>query len=332
MAGSPRFRHLDDLPVAGGPPPAARRPHRVGLGEVARVLDRYLTVYARCDPGMIVQPHGHNSDHVVFVIEGDIMCGERHCPAGTHIALDQGDTFGPFVAGPERVRALRDHDGRPAVVPRPIRRRTRSSSPTRAWCRSRTRRSTCPTRCPTRATDMSERADLPLRRGRVARADRARHRPRAAAEAGRQGAARRLPRAGRRRLLHPGRAAAARDSRRRRTATTTPRCSWCSRAAASSTASRWRASTSPWSRPTSRTGSPPVPTGSSFLVVRQGAASFAVARLVTRTTSSCAAAIVVDGTGLPRRRVDVGVLDGTIAALARLDDDDARRGRSTPTA
>ena len=33
---------------------------------------------------------------------------------------------------------------------------------------------------------------------------------------------------------------------------------------------------------------------------------------------------VVDGTGLPRRRVDVGVIDGTIAALARLDDDDAR--------
>ena len=33
---------------------------------------------------------------------------------------------------------------------------------------------------------------------------------------------------------------------------------------------------------------------------------------------------VVDGTGLPRRRVDVGVVDGTIAALARLDDDDAR--------
>ena len=71
---------------------------------------------------MIVQPHGHNSDHVVFVLEGDIMCGDRHCPAGTHIALDQGDMFGPFVAGPERVRAVRGDDGRPALVPgRPTR-------------------------------------------------------------------------------------------------------------------------------------------------------------------------------------------------------------------
>ena len=99
MAGGPRFRHLDDLPWQ-----EVRRQqhgdHTASVWEKWPEFDRYLTVYARYDPGMIVQPHGHNSDHVVFVIEGDIMCGERYCPAGTHIALDHGDTFGPFVAGP----------------------------------------------------------------------------------------------------------------------------------------------------------------------------------------------------------------------------------------
>ena len=50
---------------------------------------------------MMVHEHGHNGDHVVFVIEGSVRCGDRECPAGTHIALDHGDTFGPFIAGPE---------------------------------------------------------------------------------------------------------------------------------------------------------------------------------------------------------------------------------------
>ena len=100
MSNSPRFTHLDDHEFQ-----AVRR---VGQGDRTmsvreKWLDfspAYLSLYAKWDPGMIVQPHGHNSDHVVFVIEGDIMCGETHCPAGTHIALDQGDIFGPFVAGP----------------------------------------------------------------------------------------------------------------------------------------------------------------------------------------------------------------------------------------
>jgi len=101
MAGhSPRFQHLDELPWQE----VRRQQHGDHTASVwekwPEFSDRYLTVYARYDPGMIVQPHGHNSDHIVFVIEGDIMCGERHCPAGTHIALDQGDIFGPFVAGP----------------------------------------------------------------------------------------------------------------------------------------------------------------------------------------------------------------------------------------
>jgi hypothetical protein len=50
---------------------------------------------------MMVRRHGHYSPHVVFVIAGEIACGDRRCPAGTHIELPLGAAFGPFRAGPE---------------------------------------------------------------------------------------------------------------------------------------------------------------------------------------------------------------------------------------
>ena len=102
-SGSPRFRHLD-----GEKWQEVRRQqhgdHTASVWEKWLELSpRYLSLYAKLDPGMIVQPHGHNSDHIVFVLEGEMTCGDQHCPAGTHIALDHGDTFGPFVAGPHGV-------------------------------------------------------------------------------------------------------------------------------------------------------------------------------------------------------------------------------------
>jgi hypothetical protein len=60
----------------------------------------YLSLYAKWDPGMVIRRHGHYSPHVLFVIHGEMWCGERHCPAGTHIELPYGAAFGPFVAGP----------------------------------------------------------------------------------------------------------------------------------------------------------------------------------------------------------------------------------------
>ena len=62
-----------------------------------------LCLYAKWDPGMMVHKHGHNSDHVIFVIEGDMMCGDVHCTPGMHITLEQGAAFGPFIAGPNGV-------------------------------------------------------------------------------------------------------------------------------------------------------------------------------------------------------------------------------------
>ena len=106
MAGSPRFTHLDELPWQE----VRRQQHGERVASVReKWLDfspNFLSLFAEWDPGMIVQAHGHNSDHVVYVVSGDMTCGDVDCPTGTHIALDQGDTFGPFVAGPGGVALL----------------------------------------------------------------------------------------------------------------------------------------------------------------------------------------------------------------------------------
>jgi hypothetical protein len=98
-AASPRFSHLDDLEY--------QEVRRIGQGDRTmsvreKWLDfspRFLSLLAEWDPGMMIHAHGHNSDHIVYVLRGSVRCGDEECGPGTHIALDQGDTFGPFVAG-----------------------------------------------------------------------------------------------------------------------------------------------------------------------------------------------------------------------------------------
>ena len=105
---APVFRHLDDADV----PWQEVKRQRNADGTTASVWEKwfafnadppYLSLYARYDPGMIVRRHGHHSPHVVYVTEGSIQCGDRLCPAGTHIELPEGAAFGPFRAGPEGV-------------------------------------------------------------------------------------------------------------------------------------------------------------------------------------------------------------------------------------
>jgi hypothetical protein len=117
MTGSPRFAHLDDLEWQ-----EVRRIRR-GTDESSvreKWLDfspAFLSLYAKWDAGMIVQAHGHNSNHVIFVLDGEMTCGGVVCRKGTHIALDQGDTFGPFVAGPDGVELFEVMMGDPRSFP-----------------------------------------------------------------------------------------------------------------------------------------------------------------------------------------------------------------------
>jgi hypothetical protein len=52
---------------------------------------------------MVVHRHGHYSHHFVYVLSGGFTCGDRWCPAGTHIDLPLGAALGPLTAGPEGV-------------------------------------------------------------------------------------------------------------------------------------------------------------------------------------------------------------------------------------
>ena len=117
MSSGARFSHLDDMPWQ-----EVRR-MRVGDREVSvreKWLDfspRFLSLLAEWDPGMMIHAHGHNSDHIVYVLAGSMRCGEVECRPGTHIALDQGDTFGPFVAGPQGVTLFEVMMGDPRSFP-----------------------------------------------------------------------------------------------------------------------------------------------------------------------------------------------------------------------
>jgi hypothetical protein len=96
-----RFRHVDEEPWR------EVRAQQHGERRVSvwqKWLDwtpHFLTLYTRYEPGMMIHRHGHNSDHVVFVMEGELMCGETRCSAGMHITLERGAVFGPLVAGPD---------------------------------------------------------------------------------------------------------------------------------------------------------------------------------------------------------------------------------------
>lgn len=76
-----------------------------------------MVIYARYDAGVIVERHGHMSEHYVFVIAGEVLIGDRPCPAGTHITLEQGAVFGPLIAGPEGATLYEIMAGDPRAFP-----------------------------------------------------------------------------------------------------------------------------------------------------------------------------------------------------------------------
>lgn len=57
-----------------------------------------MVVLGRYDPGMVIERHGHRSDHLIYILEGRVRVGDRDCPKGTLIVLEEGAVFGPLIA------------------------------------------------------------------------------------------------------------------------------------------------------------------------------------------------------------------------------------------
>jgi AcrR family transcriptional regulator len=100
--GGPRITHLDDLPwmVVSKLEFADGRTAAISEKWIEQT-PRYVTYYNKWEPGAMVPNHGHHGDHIVFVLEGEMTCGDVVCGPGTHVTLDYGDTFGPWIAGPD---------------------------------------------------------------------------------------------------------------------------------------------------------------------------------------------------------------------------------------
>ena len=117
----PIFRHLDD-PDMGFRNVRAQR-NADGTESYVREKwlafspdPQYLSLYAEYDPGMVIERHGHSSDHVIFVTRGSVAVGDVDWSPGMMVLLEQGAIFGPLVAGPEGTELLEFYTGNPGPV------------------------------------------------------------------------------------------------------------------------------------------------------------------------------------------------------------------------
>ena len=76
-----------------------------------------MVVLGRYDPHVVIERHGHASDHLVYVLEGELLVGDRPCGPGTLIVLELGAKFGPLIAGPGGAMLFEVWMGDPRPVP-----------------------------------------------------------------------------------------------------------------------------------------------------------------------------------------------------------------------
>ena len=76
-----------------------------------------MVVLGRYDPHVVIERHGHASDHLVYVLEGELLVGDRLCRPGTLIVLEFGAAFGPLIAGAAGALLFETWTGDPRPIP-----------------------------------------------------------------------------------------------------------------------------------------------------------------------------------------------------------------------
>ncbi len=117
--GSPRasYVHARDMDFAEVKSQQHDDGRRVSVWLRMLEMTQERSVYhTRYDPGLVLERHGHNSDHFVFVIAGEVTFDHEVCRPGTLVKLPQGATFGPITVGDDGAEILEIYfgDSRPA--------------------------------------------------------------------------------------------------------------------------------------------------------------------------------------------------------------------------
>jgi quercetin dioxygenase-like cupin family protein len=111
------FSHIDDMPWRES---RAQQHGDVRVSVRNKILRRGPSgtfIYTVYDPGMVIEEHGHCSNHVVYILGGSATFGDVDCRRGTVIFLEEGATFGPIVAGPDGTELVEFYGGDPTARP-----------------------------------------------------------------------------------------------------------------------------------------------------------------------------------------------------------------------
>jgi hypothetical protein len=108
------FKHVDDVPyqmVKSQTLPDGR--HAGVHCKIVEWRPNVVFIYTRYDPGLVLEEHGHNSDHIIYVLDGTVTISGQPCRKGSMVLLEHGATFGPIEVGPDGTELLEFYSGDP---------------------------------------------------------------------------------------------------------------------------------------------------------------------------------------------------------------------------